>query len=288
MSEIKLSIFASSVRNHLWMEFCDSMLPTKIPFEIVFGGPLTDLQVRPFLERYPFLKYIHTADIPPAQIYEACRRFCQGELIHWSCDDSSYSNISLDKVYEFYNTLSPKSMISIKTKENNQDTDLDEHRFFGFNRDTPLMCPLGVVSREYAEKLGGFDRRYLAGQWENKFCMMVYEDGGNIVKYEEGYISIEHLRKHGKNSTFWKGYEGDRIILEEDYAIGTKEIPAVADLCYGAKVQLNGLKPPTVTWPQWIDRREVSKKSQTGFFPYTDKDLLTVSQCPREWPPKEG
>lgn len=269
------------------MEFCDSLSSTTIPFEVVFGGPLTDLQVRPFLSKYPFLRYIHTHDIPPAQIYEVCRRFCTGELIHWSCDDSDYSNISLEKVYQFYRTLPPKSVISIKTKENNQNTDLDEHRFFGFNRESPLMCPLGVVNREYIDQLGGFDRRFLCGQWENSAICRIYENGGNVYKYEEGYISIEHLKKHGKNSKFWKGYEGDRQVLEDTWAIGKKEIPAVADLCYGAHVRLNGLQPPTVTWPQWIDRRQVSKKSQTGFFPYSDKDLLTVSQCDRPWPPSE-
>jgi hypothetical protein len=269
------------------MEFLDSLKSTTIPFEVVLGGPLTNLQVRPFLERYSFLKYIHTSDIPPAQIYEATRRFCRGELIHWSCDDSDYSNISLEKVYNFYKTLPPKSALSIKTVENCQNTDLDEHRFFGFNRESPLMCPLGVVSRDYIEKLGGFDRRFLCGQWENSAICRIYEDGGNVYKYEEGYIAIEHLKKHGKKSIFWKGYEGDRRILEDTWAIGPKPIPPVADLMYGAKITMNGLKPPTVEWPRWLDTRKVSKKSQTGFFPYSDKDLLTISQCPRSWPPSE-
>lgn len=282
-----ISVFACSIRNHLWMEFLDSLLPTKIPFEVVFGGPLTTFQVRPFIEKYPFLKYVHTSDIPPAQIYESCRRACKGELAHWSCDDASYAPNLLDNVYKFFKTLPPKSVVSIKTREDNLNSELDDHRFFGFNRESPLMCPLGVMDREYLDSMGGFDRRFLCGQWENSAICRVYEDGGKVYKYEDQYISIEHLKKHGRNSKFWKGYAGDREILEKTWAIGEKVEPPLADNSYGVHIKLNGLQPPTIEWPIWIDKRKVSLKSQTGFFPYSNKDLLTVSQCPRVWPPKE-
>lgn len=281
---VKISLIASSVRCWLWDEFFKS-LEGNNEYEVVFTGNLSTYQVRPYLNKYPMLKYIHTEDcICPTQCYEIARRFSSGELIMWVADDCEFSYMLLDNVYEFYNSLLPKSLISIKTKENSQNTDLDEHRFFGFNRETPLMAPLGVISSEYLNYLGGFDRRYLCGQYENKTAMMVYEDGGQVVKYEKGYVAIEHLKKHGQGTKFWKGYEGDREILEADYAIGEKEIPQVAEKCYGAKVKLNGLQPPTISWPQWIDNRKVSMKSQTGFLPYSDKNLLTISQCHRKWP----
>lgn len=284
----KISLIASSVRPWLWDEFFNS-LKSNSDFEVVFAGNLSIYQVRPYLDKYPMLKYIHTYDcIPPAQCYEIARRFATGELIFWCCDDMEASTKLLDNVYNFYKTLPTyKSLVSIKTKENNQDTDLDEHRFFGFNRDTPLMAPLGVISNEYLSKLGGFDRRYLAGQWENKTAMMVYEDEGEVVKYEEGCVYIEHLKKHGSGTKFWTAYDGDRAILEADYAIGEKEPPPLADKTFGAHIKLNGLKPPTITWPLWIDKRKVSKKSQTGFFPYSPENLTTVKQCDREWPPHD-
>lgn len=286
---IKISIIASSVRPWLWDEFFQYLINTH-DIEVIFSGNLSTFQVRPYLDKYSILKYIHTSDcISPAQCYEISRRFSYGELIHWSCDDSSYINISLDHVYSFYKQLPSKSLISIKTREDNMETELDDHRFFGFNRQSPLMAPLGVINREYLQSLGGFDRRYLAGQWENQVALRVYENGGQIIKYEKGHINIEHLKKHGRGTRFWKAYEGDREILESEYAIGPRMPPPKSDNNYGVHVKLNGFQPPTVTWPRWIDTRKVSVKSQTGFFPYSDVDLTTVSQCPnRKWPPDES
>lgn len=284
---MKISLIASSTRCWLWDEFFASLVGNS-SYEVVFAGNLSTYQVRPYLVKYPMLKYIHTSDcICPTQCYEIARRFSTGELILWCADDCEFSDKLLDNVYDFYKTLPEKSLTSVRTRENNQDTPLDEHRFFGFNRESPLMAPLGVISNEYLNKLGGFDSRFSAGQYENFTACQVYEDGGNVVKYEEGYVNIEHLKKHGRGTLFWKPYEGDRKVLEDAWAIGEKEIPAVADLCYGAKVTANGFNPPTVTWPQWLDKRQVSKKSQTGFFPYSNDNLLTVSQCSRPWPPRE-
>lgn len=284
---IKISLIASSVRPWLWDEFFRS-LNGNISYEVVFSGNLTQFQVRPYLEKYPMLKYIYTADcISPAQCYEISRRFATGVLIFWCCDDAELSPVLLDNVYDFYQELPKKSLVSIKTREDNLETELDDHRFFGFNRESPIMAPLGVISRKYLDSLGGFDRRYLAGQWENKCAMMVYEDGGDVVKYEDGCVFIEHLKKHGRGTKFWKAYEGDREILESDYAIGERVPPPLSDKNFGVHIQLNGIKPPTITWPRWLDKRKVSKTSQTGFSPYSNDNLTTVSQCPRKWPPDE-
>lgn len=286
---VKISLIASSTRPWLWDEFFASLVGNH-EYEVVFSGNLSTYQVRPYLNKYRMLSYIHTSDnICPAQCYEIARKFSRGELIMWVADDCEFSSGLLDKVYNFHSSQpNTRALISIKTVENKQNTSLDEHRFFGFNRESPQMAPLGVISNAYLDKLGGFDRRYSCGQYENDVAMRVYEDDGDVIKYEEGCVYIEHLKKHGKGTKFWKGYEGDRKILEDTWAIGPKELPAVADLCYGAHVQLNGFNAPTITWPQYIDKRKVSKKSQTGFFPYSDKDLLTVSQCPdRKWPPDD-
>lgn len=283
---VKISLIASSVRCWLWDEFFASLI-TNHDYEVVFAGNLSTYQVRPYLIKYPMLKYIHTTDcICPAQCYQIAWKFSSGDLIMWVADDCEFSDKLLDNIYE--KKFPWNSLLSVKTIENNQNTDLDEHRFFGFNRESPQMAPLGVIHTGYLHTLGGFDCRYLCGQYENDVAMRVYEDGGDVVKYEEGQVFIEHLKKHGKGTKFWKGYEGDRQILEDTWAIGPKPIPPLADLMYGAKITLNGLNPPTVEWPRWLDTRDVSKKSQTGLFPYTDKDLLTVSQCPREWPPNES
>ena len=246
----KISLIASSTRCWLWDEFFASLVGNS-EYEVVFAGNLSTYQVRPYLAKYPMLKYIHTADcICPTQCYEIARRFSNGELIMCVADDCEFSDdMMLDNLYEFYKSLPEKSIISVKTVENSQNTDLDEHRFFGFNRESPQMAPLGVMSSEYLEKLGGFDRRYYCGQYENDIVMRIYEDGGQCIKYEKSCVYIEHLKKHGKGTKFWKGYEYDRQVLEETWAIGPFVPPPAADLSYGAKITMNGLKPPTVEWP---------------------------------------
>lgn len=293
---MKISLIASATRPWLWDELFASLAGNH-DYEVVFSGNLTEYQTRPYLEKYPMLKYIHTADcICPAQCYEISRRFATGELIMWIADDCELSKFLLDDIWHKYTSLRMNrfnsywaGIISVKTVENSQNTSLDEHRFFGFNRESPLMAPLGVMSNQYLEKLGGLDRRFLCGQYENDIAMRVYEDGGQVIKYEEGCVHIEHLKKHGKGTKFWKGYDGDRKVLEDTWAIGPFIPPPAADLSYGAKITLNGLKPPTVEWPRWLDKRKVSMKSQTGFYPYSNDNLLTISQCPdRKWPPEES
>lgn len=290
---LKISLIASSVRSWLWDEFFKSLLGN-IDYEVIFSGNLSTYQVRPYLDKYPMLKYIHVTDsIPPAQCYEIARRFCSGELIMWVADDCEFSKDLLNNIHKLYTGLRMNrfnsywaGVIAVETCENNLISQLDDHRFFGFNRESPQMAPLGVISREYLNYLGGFDRRYLCGQYENDVVMRVYEDGGNIIKYKDGCVYIEHLKKHGPGTKFWKGYEGDRKILEETWAIGEKEVPEPS-ANYGIKIQLNGFNPPKLEWPKWIDTRKVSMKSQTGFYPYSNDNITRISQCDRIWPPIE-
>ena len=285
---IKISLIASSVRPWLWMEFLDSLKSNK-DYEVVFAGDLTTFQVRPFLSRYPELRYIHTKkEIPPCQCYEIARRNSVGELINWTADDCEYDESLLDNVYDFYKSINnPKAVISIKTNENNSFNELDDHCILGFNRETPLMAPLGVMSREYLDNLGGFDSRYCAGQYENKAVMMVYEDGGQVYKYEKGCVRIEHLKKHGKGTHFWKPYDQDRLVLENDYVIGEKPTPESNGLPYGLVIKQKGLGAPTLLWDKGIqfDTRKVSNKSMTGFKPFPNKDLTEINYTGREWPP---
>ena len=280
---MKISLIASSVRHHLWGEFMDSLVDNH-DYEVVFAGDLTTFQVRPYLAKYPQLKYIHTSnEIPPCQCYESARRNAIGELINWTADDCEYEPGLLDDVYEYYHSFhNPKALISIKTNENNTNNDLNDHTLLGMNRNTPLMAPLGVMSREYLNKLGGFDRRYCAGQYENKTAMMVYEDGGTVIKYEDGCVRIEHLKKHGSGTKFWKPYVGDRKVLEDDYVVGNYIAPVAGPL-----LKLNGLKPPTIIWPKGVDNRQVVKKSMTGFFPFPEGDLTKENFTGRQWPPEE-
>lgn len=260
MRDVKISLFASAIRTSIWKPFLDSVQNSSEIIEVVFGGPLTEEQVNPFLNEYKFLRYIHTKDIKPTQIYEACRRACTGELISWSCDDAEFPDDVLGKAYRFFKrTCTRKDVVSTQTKENYgtwRMCDMHAHRFFGGEPKAPKMAPMGIMNREYLQELGGIDRRFICGQWDNSILISVYNDGGKVYHFDEGVILLDHYNKHDQRwgvtseRPFGQGYKHDREILEG---------------AWGKKGQMKYNEFPF-------------KRYDAGFEPFEDKDLLTVSQ----------
>ena len=230
----EVSLFASAVRPALWKSYLDSLKSTSVSYEVVFSGFNTPEEVKPFIEKYPEFKYIHTGRIKPAQNYEVSRRACTGETISWSCDDGEYGNDVMGKAYRFWKSKNNKKLIlSIQTKESGygmpegQLFDMNMHRFFGGYNDSPLMAPMNLMSREFLNQLGGYDRRYVSGQTENSVVMLAYQHGGTVEIFggTDCYIDIDHLSKsimigESKNEEdflnrpFARGYQKDRAVLE--------------------------------------------------------------------------
>jgi len=220
MSEIKVSIFASAVRPRLWPGFFKSLESTTESCEVVFAGPIDckiALSSRPASFQFKFT-FIETANIKPAQCYEIARRACVGETISWSADDCEYSPDCFGKAYRYWKSLgNEKVALSIQTIEDGYKYNMGDHSFVGFNRATPLMAPVALLSRKVCEETGGFDRRFVAGQYENKCCLDLYEVGGSIIIFDEGYCSIDHQKKHLGEHKFRAGYTKDRQVLESIY-----------------------------------------------------------------------
>lgn len=236
---IYVSLFASAVRDKLFPYFLDSLKTTKIPIEVIFAGPLPEVKE---MEYAPFLtyKYIHTENIKPAQCYEIARRACQGELVHWTCDDAEYTPYLMEKVYESWKSGNNEKLIySLQTKETGYGVpkgflfDMHVHRFFGGNNSSPLMAPLGVMSRKFLDEIGGFDRRFICGQYENFAVMMAYAKGAKVRIFgnQDEHVDIDHLGKSlmiGESVTqndfqkrpFAEGYPNDRKILEQEFSEG--------------------------------------------------------------------
>lgn len=236
---MSVSIFASAVRPKLWKSCFDSFEGTSCDFEIVFSGFNTEEEIEPFKE-YPFFKYIHTGRIKPAQNYQVSLNHCTKETVVWFCDDAECPNDVIGKAYNYWKSQNNEKLIlSIQTKESGYNLpegklfNMDNHRFFGYKKDSPLMAPLGMMSRLYLEKLGGIDRRYICGQYENSTVMQAYADGGKVEIFgdKDCYIDIDHLGKSyliGESKTqneflkrpFAKGYASDRKVLENSWARG--------------------------------------------------------------------
>lgn len=276
MSEIKVSIIASSVRHWIWCEFMESLKENNIVPQVSFAGNLDHYQTRYYVNKYPNLQYVHTPT-KPAQCYQIAFLYADFDsLILWAADDCEFEPGLIDKVVKFYQDLNnPKAIVSIRTNENNKDYGANIHRLLEFNVNTPLMAPLALVSQRYIAEMGGFDRRFVSGQWENDFCMRAYANGGTVVAYDPGpTITIDHNKKHGNSTKFWSGYRGDRKILEDIWVKGGYKNPSP----YVKVTFADGTEIPVF---KILDNREVLKNPQLPFEPYDDdKNILLENQGP--------
>lgn len=229
----KISVFAASIRPNLWEAFFKSIEQNKIPFEVVFCGNLPDEVIRQYSPKWSIdsghiFHYIRVGNIKPAQATEIARIHCEGELLHWTADDAEYSPNLLDFVWENWQSLqNKKTIVSCQTIEDHRLVRLENHRLFWRAPHTPQMAPLGFMSREFCDELGGIDRRYVSGQWDNDLILRAINAGGNVILFmDKGDISLDHAGKHGGNSgTFRTGYQKDREVLEGTWAPKGKDQP---------------------------------------------------------------
>lgn len=247
-----VSLFASAIRKNFYEDFLKSLKETTCSYEVVFAGNVPpDAEL---MSKYPEFKYITTGNIKPAQCYEVARRACAGELIQWTADDCIYSGNIIGKAYDYWKAQgNQKLILSLQTKENGVLLDMRDHRFFGFDVKTPLMAPLGLMSRVWLQELGGVDRRYLCGQYENDIVVRAIKDGGVVEIFKGGLITIDHFARHGVERSFATGYPHDREILEKSW-------------CHNGTVDSANLSP------------------NSPFEPFEDKDILTRTQEPKgQW-----
>lgn len=261
---MEVSIVASAVRPKLWDSFLSSLKGTDVEHEVVFVGHCIKEEVEPFIEKYSFFRYIHTAAIKPSQCYFIALNSAKGETILYTADDAESPNNVVGKAYKYWKSNgNEKLILSIQTKESGYNLpigqlfDMNLHRFYGGNRRTPLMAPLGLISNRFYKELGGIDCRYVSGQWENDLVMRACAKGATVEIFgnHKCFIDIDHLGKSimigestnqndFRNRPFATGYTKDREVLEGS----------------------------------WKQTQQGTFIRADEFEPYEDKDILTVSQ----------
>lgn len=228
---IKVSLFASAVRQKLWFSLLDSLNSTSVPYEVIFAGNAKYWQTGVLMNKANF-KYIETGNIKPSQCYEIARRACSGDVVVWIADDCEFKWDIIGKAFQYWNGIgNDKLILSLQTEESGIWQNMDHHRLFGGgNTQFPLMAPIGMMSRKFLEDLGGLDRRYICGQYENDIVMRACAVGGSVEVYGDRgtYVEINHHEKSvlaGEITTkqefekrpFATGYGIDRMILEKSY-----------------------------------------------------------------------
>jgi hypothetical protein len=96
--------------------------------------------------------------------------------------------------------------------------------------------------------------------------------GGKVVKYEDACVDIDHIKKHGKETKFWSGYQHDRITLENTWVVGGYKDPEKPFVVFrpSSAMQMVPFLP--------ITNREVVYTPFMKFEPYLNETLLTKSQ----------
>jgi hypothetical protein len=224
-----VSLFASAVRVKLWKYFVDSLGLSLDGIEVIFCG---DAKFDDKLFDGKYCKYIKIGRIKPSQCYEIARRHCIGEVIVWVADDCEFKGDIIGKSYKYWKSQNNEKLIlSLQTEESGIWQDMNHHRFFGGINETPLMAPIGMASRKFINDLGGLDRRYVAGQYENDLVMRAYAQGAKVEIFGDhiSYVEINHMEKsvlsgeitnkqEFENRPFATGYNTDRMILEKSWA----------------------------------------------------------------------
>lgn len=249
MPKVDVSLFLSASRPQWWKRMYQSLVGNNCSYEIVCVGPKPP--------NFGFIKNFiyYNCNYKPNQCYAIASHLCRGELIGYSADDAVYNSYSLDKIWEAYQKYGKKTILAQSTIENGKDV-TDEHYFFRHDTTTPRMAPMAFMNREWFWELGGIDRNFICGQYEQDLLMRAYQDGGSLINVRDSKVYLNHEETHGgiinkikyklgKNS-FRSGYWSDRRFLEE---------------C-------------------WVKDGKISDKRLLPLHPFDYSNILTVAQGP--------
>ena len=225
-----ISLFMSAARPKWWERMYQSLVGNKCQWEIVAVGPTRGHNFPSSLTDNFNFQY---CDYKPNQCYAAASYLCRGELIGYCADDALYNSYSLDKIWEAYQKYGKKTILAQSTIENGKDV-TDEHFFFRHDTSTPRMAPMGFINREWFWELGGIDRNFICGQYEQDVVMRAYQDGGSLRNVRESKVFLNHEQVHGGlwnklnykfgKRSFRKGYWSDRKFLEECWVLPNGKI----------------------------------------------------------------
>ena len=184
-----ISLCASANRPHLWRDFYASTIKNNCNIEVVFVG-----DVMPDFDLPDNFKFLYSP-VKPTQCWEAAIRNSSGRYISITADDAEYTQGSIDNMVNFMDTrFNHKTVGAFQTIENGNLITSD-HKY-----KEKIMAPFFVFKRSYYDFIGGADKRFIGGMWENDVIMRVHEDGGQVEICNDAFVSVDHIKKHNATS----------------------------------------------------------------------------------------
>lgn len=252
MNKPIISIIGPAHRTHFWKEFYRSVSFNEVPIEIIF---VTDK--KPDFTLPSNFKWIYST-VKPVQCVEIALREAQGDIIHWTADDTIYNSGCFDNAYKTYQEFGFNNMVYFKCFEETRGKWLDKTNGHFLFENVPTiakvsrslrMMPYGLMGRQLIKDVGGIDSQFIAGQWENDLVLRAYSQGSTMVFCEGAEAYGDHNNKH-------LDINGN---LENNlYDTHLTECNILQDL--------------------WVTNGELVLNRQRPVEKFVDKDLLTISQ----------
>ncbi len=214
-----ISLYGPSIRPRLWKAYYENVCQAcHVPFEIVFSGPcIEDPQAMGLPDNF---RYIHTANIKPAQCWMVSFWNTRGPVVTVSADDHVLRPNAIDTAYEVYwKNFDSKIVVELNML------------FQGMNQRHSLVYPMegnirgkkwaqvpgsfSLRTREFVNEWGGFDRRFLMQEANMDFFLRALKAGAKVI-YCENAIADEDVGyavgTHGVNLGSWSS--NDRHLLD--------------------------------------------------------------------------
>lgn len=202
-SDIKVSIYGSCNRPHLWEWFYSSVEMNSLNFEIVFVG-----NVKPTFTLPDNFKFIYS-NVKPAQCNYIGAMNCSGEVIQHIADDCHLAPYGLDMLYSLYKDQSnykyivaPKligivnaipddddGIAYIQKYADTQPVDSpDMHIIHGDMNSIPAHIG-GFMSRQFYNELGGIDKNFIMQRWDLDLQIRAHQAGAKTIFSDKVWIA---------------------------------------------------------------------------------------------------
>ncbi len=220
-----VSIYGPSVRPELWDRLYESVMNTKIPFEIIFSG---NAAVQPKMPSN--FKYIYSTDTALGCTKLAAEK-ARGKYLLLAGDDFIFSRMAIDRLYNFSEKINnPRAavtfdygMFSYNTKSwkwniNYASMDIDANSLgASMDIDANSLGHINLIRRDTFFDIGGVNNKFhdIYFKWDSELLLRLCNSGGSIITCEPKVKCFEiHPFDDNRLCTDSIRNEGNSIIQE--------------------------------------------------------------------------